>query len=438
MQIEAFALSDTGKVRNHNEDSFAVDQDLGLFVVCDGMGGHAAGEVASKTAVNAVVRVVYEHRQAIAAFDGSPEQTDQMCALLHHAVGEASRTVYEVAATDRGKHGMGTTLVALLVLGDKALMANVGDSRLYLARDRQLHQLSTDHNFMNEVIASGMMTPEQAAQAVHAAVLTRAVGVQPTVRVDVLAFDVLPGDTFLLCSDGLYDYWQEPTQLAQTLQAEEVSAVARTLVKQVLASEAHDNATALVVRAVSAEPYQQDRKSAVTRHLDALREIELFRDFTMAELVNVYNVLTLVHVDAGQAAIREGDHGEHLFVIVEGQCEVAREGTSIAVLGPGAHFGEMALLNQRPRSATVTALERSRLLVLDRVSFHSLMSREPTVASKFLWKFAQTLSLRLDDAYLARDFRSGRTTLGLGEYPSPFESVRPHPEPRLKDSGSRR
>jgi len=434
MEIHAVALSDTGKVRTQNEDSFAVDEDLGLYVVCDGMGGHAAGEVASKTAVNAIVRVVYEHKQAIAAFDGSPEQTDQMCALLHHAVGEASRTVYEVASTDRGKHGMGTTCIALLVLGDKALMANVGDSRLYLARNQQLHQLSTDHNFMNEVIASGMMTPEQAAQAVHASVLTRAVGVQPTVRVDVLAFDVLPGDTFLLCSDGLYDYWEEPTQLAHTLLSGEVPWVARELVQQALTGGAHDNATALVVRAVSAEQHQQDRKSAVTRHLDQLHDIELFREFTMAELVSVYNVLTLVHVDAGQPAIREGDHGEHLFVIVDGQCEVAREGVSIAVLGPGAHFGEMALLNQRPRSATVTALEPTRLLVLDRLSFHSLMSREPTVASKFLWKFAQTLSLRLDDAYLARDFRSGRTTLGLGEYPSPFESLRPHGDVRSKDS----
>lgn len=425
MEIEAFALSDTGKVRKHNEDCFCVDDDLRLYVVCDGMGGHAAGEVASKTAVNAIVRVVYEHREAVVAYDGSAEQTDQMCALLHQAVGDASRTVYQVAASDRGKHGMGTTCVALLALGDKALMASVGDSRLYLARDGKLHQLSTDHNFMTEVIASGMMTPEQAAQATHASVLTRAVGVQPTVRVDVLAFDVLPGDTFLLCSDGLYDYWRDPVQLATTLQRPVVAEVARELVNHALTGGAHDNATALVVRALSEDQRQQERKSDVTRHLDALRDIDLFREFTMAELVNVYNVLTLTYVESGQTAIREGERSDQLFVIVEGSVEVSREGIYIATLGVGAHFGEMALLNQRPRSATVSALERTRLLRLDRTSFHTLMSREPTIASKFLWKFAQTLSLRLDDAYLARDFRPGRTTLGLGEYPSPFESTRP-------------
>ncbi|MDB4976240.1 MAG: serine/threonine phosphatase PrpC, regulation of stationary phase, partial [Myxococcaceae bacterium] len=208
MQIQAFALSDTGKVRKHNEDSFCTDEELGLYVVCDGMGGHAAGEVASKTAVNAIVRVIYEQRDAIASFDGSHQALEQMIVLLHQAISEASRTVYEVASSDRGKHGMGTTCVALLVLGDKAVMGTVGDSRVYLARDQRIDQLSTDHNFMTEVVASGMMSPEQAAAALHANVLTRAVGVQPTVKVDALAFDVLPGDTFLLCSDGLYDYWR--------------------------------------------------------------------------------------------------------------------------------------------------------------------------------------------------------------------------------------
>lgn len=424
MQIEAFAVSDTGKVRKHNEDSFCLDPALGLYVVCDGMGGHAAGEVASKTAVNAVVRVVHGQQAMLGNFDGTPAAVDGLCALMHEAIGEASRTVYQVASSDRGKHGMGTTCVALLVVGDKAVMANVGDSRLYLARDGQLHQLSTDHNFMTEVIASGMLSAEQAALAPHASTLTRAVGVQPTVRVDVLALDILPGDTFLLCSDGLYDYSRDAHELANDMQQSDVQKVARSLVSRALEGGAHDNATALVVRAVSNEAHQQERKHEVTQNLEALAEIELFRDFTMAELVAVYNALRPEAFEAQAQPIREGDRGEHLYVIVEGQCEVSRAGKPIAVLGPGAHFGEMALLNQRPRSATVTVLEPARLLRLDRAAFHALMGREPGIACKFLWKFAQTLSLRLDDAYLARDFRGGRTTLGLGEYPSPFDSMR--------------
>ncbi|HEY6877445.1 MAG TPA: cyclic nucleotide-binding domain-containing protein [Polyangiales bacterium] len=425
MQIQAFAVSDTGKVRKHNEDSFCIDEQLGLYVVCDGMGGHAAGEVASKTAVNAIMRVVHGQRAFLSKFDGSPAALQALCALMIEALGEASRTVYQVAASDRGKHGMGTTCIALLVAGDKAVMANVGDSRLYLARDGQLHQLSTDHNFMTEVIASGMLSPEQAAKAPHANTLTRAVGVQPTVRVDVLPLDVLPGDTFLLCSDGLYDYSRDPQQLIVTMREHTPERVARALVQRALEGGAHDNATALVVRVESDEVRQQERKHEVTQQFEALAEIDLFRDFTMAELVAVYNALVPSELAAGACLLREGDRGEDLFVIVEGRCQVSRGGSAIAILGPGSHIGEMALLNQRPRSATVTALEPTRLLRLDRTTFHALMGREPGIACKFLWKFAQTLSLRLDDAYLARDFREGRATLGLGEYPSPFESQRP-------------
>ncbi len=428
MQIKAFAVSDTGKVRKHNEDAYCIDEQLGLFVVCDGMGGHAAGEVASKTAVNAIMRVVHDQRAFLSKFDGSPAAVQGLCSLMQEAVGEASRAVYQVASSDRGKHGMGTTCIALLVAADKAVMANVGDSRLYLARDKQLHQLSTDHNFLNEVIASGMLSAEQAAQAPHASALTRAVGVQPTVRVDVLPLDVLPGDTFLLCSDGLYDYSREPARLIATMESPDLRQAARALLERALEGGAHDNATALMVRAESYEARHQERKQEVTAHLEALAEIDLFRELSMAELVAVYNELTAIEVSSGQPLIVEGDRGEDLFVLVDGQCEVSRAGKAIAVLGPGSHVGEMSLLNQRPRTATVKALEDCRLLRLERAAFHALMAREPGLACKFLWKFAQTLSLRLDDAYLARDFRGGRTTLGLGEYPSPFEprsSTRP-------------
>lgn len=421
MQITASVATDVGKVRRHNEDSWCIDDKLNLFVVCDGMGGHAAGEVASKTAVNVIVRVLYQRREVITRCDGSSAAIESASWLLHEALQEASKTIFDVAASDRGKHGMGTTCVAMLVLGEQGLMANVGDSRLYLARDGKLLQLSTDHTFGNDIIASGMMTPEQAALTPHASALTRAVGVQPTVKVELLRFDVLPGDTFLLCSDGVYSYTADADLLASVLSAEPPASIPRTLVQRALDGGAHDNATALVVRVVSQEARQVERKSTVSRQLDALREIELFRALTMAELVKIFHLFGRRSVAAGEAPIREGEHGQHLFVIVEGRFEVMRKGQSIAMLGHGAHFGEMALLNHRPRSATVIAVEPSRLLSLDRAALDALMAREPVVAAKFLSKFAQTLSLRLDDAYLARDFRSGRKTLDLAEYPSPLD-----------------
>ena len=427
MDIQAYGQSDVGCVRDHNEDFYRIDAELGLHVVCDGMGGHAAGEVASETATTAIQRFFAERSEVLKRFDGSERAVEEVTGLLNQAVIYASKTVYDVAAGDKGKHGMGCTCVVLLTIGDKGFMANVGDSRLYLARDGQLYQLSTDHNFMNEAIAQGMLTPEVAAQSPHAHVLTRAVGTQPSVCPDMLIFDLLPGDTFLLCSDGMHDYARDPVELCSMLSVPNLRDIPSHLVKVALEGGGHDNITAVVVRAASAEERQRARKQSVTKGIEALRDIELFRELSMPEIVKVYNALTHLRVDPGTPIIREGDKSEHLYVIVDGTVQVERDHLPIAQLGTGSHFGEMALLNQKPRSATVTALAPTTLLCLERGSFHQLMSHEPGIATKFLWKFAQTLSLRLDDAYLARDVRKGRDTIGLGEYPSPFDASKGKP-----------
>jgi PPM family protein phosphatase len=417
MQIQAFGQSDVGCVRTHNEDSFRVDHELGLYLVCDGMGGHAAGEVASATAAAEMHRFLATQRETLASFDGSAEAIQNAASLVGQAVLHASKAVFDVASGDKGKHGMGTTCVVMLTVGGKGFMANVGDSRLYLSRDSQLYQLSTDHNFMNEAVAQGMMSLEQAALSPHANVLTRAVGTQPSVCPDMLVFDILPGDTFLLCSDGLYEYTKDPEELCSMLAVTSLKDIPGHLVKRALEGGGHDNITAVVVRAVAQDARSAERRDSIVRGLDALRDIELFRDLSMAELVKLYNLLETQRVERGTAIIGEGEASGHLFVIVAGSVMVERERAKIATLGPGAHFGEMALLNQKPRSATVIAEETTTLLKLARSDFHDLMHHEPSIATKFLWKFAQTLSLRLDDAYLARDVRMGRRTMGLGEYP---------------------
>lgn len=415
MQIQAFGQSDVGRVRSHNEDSFRMDPELGLYLVCDGMGGHAAGEVASDTASAEMHRFIGAQRELIRGFDGSAEATQAVAHLVSQAVLSASKVVFDVASSDRGKHGMGTTCVLLLIAGDKGFLANVGDSRLYLSRDNQLYQLSTDHNFLSEAVAQGMLTPEQAAVSPHAHVLTRAVGTQAQVCPDLLVFDILPGDTLMLCSDGLYEYTKDAEELCSMLGVPSLKDIPGHLILKAVEGGGHDNITVIVLRAVGQDPKARTRRESIVRGLDAVRDIELFRELSMAEVVKVYGILTTIQVAAGKPIIREGDASAHLFVIVEGSVSVEREGTKVASLGPGTHFGEMALLNQKPRSATVIAERDCTLLQLVREDFHELMAHEPAIATKFLWKFAQTLSLRLDDAYLARDQRRGRRTVGLGE-----------------------
>ena len=203
--IHFWAATDVGRVRDHNEDNFLVDKALNLFVVADGMGGHAAGEVASAVAVQTLRDVVSRNKDLIDAYrEGSQIASSRdITSLLEHAVQKACAEIYTKAQDDPEKRGMGTTLSALLVINNRGFIAHVGDSRIYLLRGGRVVQLTEDHSLVNELIKRGKLTEAQAETSPYKNAVTRAVGVYESVEVDTIDFDVLPGDQFLLASDGL-------------------------------------------------------------------------------------------------------------------------------------------------------------------------------------------------------------------------------------------
>lgn len=204
-------LTDLGRKRRSNEDAFFMDDELGLYVVADGMGGHAAGEVASREAVDTlygmVKRGIGKLRDLV---DPVSEQDSRAaCRLMESAVQAATYFVYSIAEIDREKSGMGTTISALLVLGDYAITAQVGDSRIYLVRDETVEQLTEDHTLIAWQLKQGLITPQEAERSPHKNVITRAVGNREYVQVDTKPVPLAAGMRFLLCSDGLHGYLQE-------------------------------------------------------------------------------------------------------------------------------------------------------------------------------------------------------------------------------------
>jgi serine/threonine protein phosphatase PrpC len=179
------ALTDTGRKRRHNEDVYVVDPPI--FAIADGMGGAAAGEVAAAVAAD-----------ALRGEGGSGEDT------LVTLIQEANRRVYERAAEDTAKSGMGTTMTVALLEDGRVRIGHVGDSRAYLLRDGELSQLTDDHSLVGELVRSGKLAPEEAETHPQRSVITRVLGTDPDVDVDTLAIETRSGDLFLLCSDGLY------------------------------------------------------------------------------------------------------------------------------------------------------------------------------------------------------------------------------------------
>lgn len=236
MRILCGAQTDQGKIRASNEDSFIADPRTGVFVVADGMGGHAAGEIASRIAADTVNEVLSGRRE-----DSGMEE------VLHQAVGAANRRVHETQKVQAGCRGMGSTLTVLTFSGERYYVAQVGDSRAYLMRDGNLVQLTHDHSLVWPLYTSGIITKEDICKNPRKNVITRSIGTQPEVEADLYSGDARPGDIYLLCSDGLTDVLTD-ADISRILSNGEPdpARLARVLVDAANAGGGPDNITAVI------------------------------------------------------------------------------------------------------------------------------------------------------------------------------------------------
>lgn len=395
------AETDVGRIRDHNEDNFLVDRTLNLFVVADGMGGHQAGEVASAMAVNYLRDAVQENTVLLEKFnkdeiemDRLPEIRQKVCEIMEDAVKRASRKIWEQAQADPGKRGMGTTLSALLIAGAYGFIAHVGDSRIYLLRTGTVRQLSEDHTLINYLLKQGKITPDQVSSVGHKNAVTRAVGVYETVDVDIVSFDVVPGDQFLLASDGLTGYLND-TEIPPFMSEDELDAIPKKLIELANNRGGKDNITSVVVRIIDVEGVAKERCEQLDLQVDMLANIPMFRYLKYNELLKLFARMTHIALPAGSELIEEGSQGDEMYVIVSGEVKVHSKEKTIATLKEGDHFGEMSLIDKAPRSASITTLNPSTLLRINRKDFFSMIRKESETAKKILWNFLQVLSFRL-------------------------------------------
>lgn len=241
MKIRASGCSDRGLVRDSNEDVLLVDAELGLFAVLDGVGGEAAGELAARTAADALQLSLWYSRYR-ADLEPTPLVGD-----LPGAVRAANVAVVGEAASIDGVGGMGCTVTAVQIVGDRATVAHVGDSRLYLVRGCVVHRITHDHTVAAELVRQGLLHPSQARRHPGAHTLTESLGGRPEVHVESHQLDLRTGDRLLLCTDGLSDYVGRPEDLADLVSGSPIDTTAAALLAFALDSGGHDNITILVI-----------------------------------------------------------------------------------------------------------------------------------------------------------------------------------------------
>ena len=248
--LEIASCTDPGMVRSHNEDSIASDPVNGLVVLADGMGGYNAGEDASGMATTVITTEMAQLLAKVKPFQ-LDEQTKKPVAekLIRDQVIKANTSIYQAAQSQAQYAGMGTTLVVCLFYDNKISVGHLGDSRLYMLRDGKFSQVTRDHSLLQEQIDSGIITPEQAKHAQHKNLVTKALGIDPTVEPEIHEYPAKPGDVYLLCSDGLCDMVDDD-DIGMTLQAlgGNLKLAAQQLVQMANDNGGKDNVSVILVR----------------------------------------------------------------------------------------------------------------------------------------------------------------------------------------------
>jgi len=244
--------TDVGLVRKNNEDNFGFDNRIGIFVVCDGMGGQAAGELASKIAVDTVLGYFHqeERRSGSEVLGRGFAEVSERANALANAVQLANKAIREASARDAGSAGMGCTLVAVRVEGNLFSIAHVGDSRIYLVRQGAIQQLTTDHSLVMEQVRRGMITLEEAEHCEMQNVIVRALGSEDSVEPDLADLSLEENDTLLLCSDGLSRYVKDSAMLEVIGRVESLEDACDGLIEAAKSGGSDDNITCLLIRAV--------------------------------------------------------------------------------------------------------------------------------------------------------------------------------------------
>lgn len=392
MQLAAEGRSDIGRTRPYHKEIFFIDPAQRFYVIASGVGGRERGRIAAEVAAE----LARDGCRALLAEDRSEE--DPLAERLRVVDGlrsifnDASERIYARRKDDAMAQGISAALTVFVVRNTLGIIAHVGHNRLYLARGGRVFQITEDHTLVQEFLSRGSMAPSQIQSFPHRHVVSRAIGSKPAVAVDLSVIDLRAGDRYVLCTDGLSDV-VDAGEIKDVVERLSPGDAAARLVDIANARSGKANVTALVVR--NRGPRLDGGAVATEQKVSLLKGIFLFEYLTFQEAMRVLTVVREVTFRDGEEIFAEGDSGDELFVVVEGDVEISERGVAMTRVSAGGHFGELGLVSDGVRSATVTSLGLSVHLVIQREDFDHLIRSDHGLAVKLLWGFLQNATGRL-------------------------------------------
>lgn len=402
MRSSAKASDHLGHGRQTSEDVFRLHDELGLYLVCDGS-RDPDGRWAAETICESVYREMLKHSEQLARYRATPSKPERTAIerVLQGAVQRACGEIYRASFVDKTRKPSSSALGAVLFLGDYAISAHVGNTRLYLVREGKALRLTRDHTYYEEMLRQlpkgGQVNPAFKKR------LTRAIGDSESVPLAMAAVPLMPGDLLILCSNGLSDHLSaDGSDLQALCAAADAGSLHTRLIDWALKRKSDDNITALVVQ-VSSDPAAAQHPVPIQR--DARKQIELLKELKIfhgirddeRSLFKVQGLLTFRQAKAGDVIVQQGSPSDEMFVVISGQTEVRAGGKVVAHRGPGDVIGEMGFFDGRLRSATIIATRPTEVMSIQRWEFDALVEQDWHLGYRILQAVVVAMAAKLEE-----------------------------------------
>jgi serine/threonine protein phosphatase PrpC len=397
MKFCSYSTTHVGRSSTSNQDVLLIDKELSAYILCDGMGGTAGGSTAATLAAQAALDYLREHAATIANISNSTSDPRSLVTLAEAALLAANEKVYTYSQQHSDLRGSGTTLSLLITSGNSGVCAHVGDSQVFLVRDKKLLQLTKDHSLAQDLIDRGKLDKSQLQSFPFRHILSRAIGIQASVTVDTLPLEILPGDRFLLVTGGLSTRIG-CTSLQVLLSNDDPQRIPETLVSVARESPDDESLSAIVVEAIAnKDEYNEQiaRAAEVLLRTNVLNEVSLFQELDSQSILRLVDASTVVECLEGSTLVRQGEVEASLYVILDGSFDVIVDNHPLARLTRGNHFGEMALLTNQPRSASICARTDGKALRITSEAFQRFIAEYPQEGVRMMTALARELSDRL-------------------------------------------
>lgn len=391
MRVRFGGYCNSGKPQYQHETCFGVDPSGSIMVMAAGLGESAS--ISSSCVCADIVKSLVPHRSQMEtmAADARPDSRRMLLSSLCGAMMRAERNLLETSEQNVQHKGMTTTCDLLYLSNGCAYIGHVGNTRIYLLRGDTGRQLTIDHTVYEYLKAQGKREDELARTSYRHR-LIRALGMSGGAELDTLQLDLRQGDRLVMCSAGVHAHLQNATHLSQLYRTMDPNRAAEFLVNYAIEHGCVGCAAAVCIEIL--DPGMRTSSLETESRITVLEQICFFRDLSYQEMLQVMPITFERTVEAGTEIIHEGDEGEELYILVEGECAVTNSGVHIATLNNGSSFGELSLVDSQPRSATVKAITPCRLLVIRAADFEKL-TVSGALAVKLLWNVTHELCARL-------------------------------------------